>query len=398
MNKKNTFYDILGVNKDAKTAEIRTQYHKLAKLYHPDRPNGNSKKFAMINEAYKILSNENSRDLYNYRLSSNKKIPNDIDDNQFFDENTLDIRIIYHQHLLILGEMGVITLPSVVIKILALLGIKQADLNQQKTPYLRYLMMMLLGLYVGNKVYTLLFKQQPKPISLPPSYDVKRFVSRLMALSLSIALIYKNRQILHLINIPNTIVDRAIHIVIQQLPMIFITLTMSSIIVPWILYPFLYFKPIEYMFIDVPLSLWHFIYQYKDIYLPFITSTSSMLLILYNIKTSTTGLTLLTFPTSTLIISALVYHFIGWYEAKLLSGIFTTGTIRPQEAIAGLALQKKEEKEEEKEEEEEEEGGGSKKKKKKEQRSGSGKSDSQQSKISQLIEENQRLKKEILKI
>ena len=61
------YYEILGVDKKAKDSEIKKAYRKLATKYHPDlHPDDKqaSEKFAEINEAYEVLSDENKRKQY----------------------------------------------------------------------------------------------------------------------------------------------------------------------------------------------------------------------------------------------------------------------------------------------------------------------------------------------
>jgi len=66
MSKKD-FYELLGVDRSASTADIKKAYRKLAMQYHPDR-NPNDKtaeaKFKEIAEAYEILSDEKKRQQY----------------------------------------------------------------------------------------------------------------------------------------------------------------------------------------------------------------------------------------------------------------------------------------------------------------------------------------------
>jgi len=62
MNKD--YYKILGVSQDASKEEIKRAYRKMAHKYHPDKKDGDEKKFKEINEAYQILSNDQKRQQY----------------------------------------------------------------------------------------------------------------------------------------------------------------------------------------------------------------------------------------------------------------------------------------------------------------------------------------------
>jgi len=57
------YYQILGVEKNASTEDIRKAYHKLAHQHHPDK-GGDEKKFKEVNEAYQTLSNKEKRAQY----------------------------------------------------------------------------------------------------------------------------------------------------------------------------------------------------------------------------------------------------------------------------------------------------------------------------------------------
>lgn len=67
-----TFYEILGVSKNASQEEIRNAYKTLVKKYHPDLYQGDKsfaeKKTKEINEAYDILSDSGKRASYNAEI------------------------------------------------------------------------------------------------------------------------------------------------------------------------------------------------------------------------------------------------------------------------------------------------------------------------------------------
>jgi molecular chaperone DnaJ len=61
------YYATLGVRRDAKPAEIRKAYHRLARKYHPDVNPGNKaseEKFKELSQAYEILGDEKKRQVY----------------------------------------------------------------------------------------------------------------------------------------------------------------------------------------------------------------------------------------------------------------------------------------------------------------------------------------------
>ena len=61
------FYHILGVHRDATLDEIKRAYRRLAKQLHPDTNHGNEsakRKFHEVSEAYKVLSNPDTRRRY----------------------------------------------------------------------------------------------------------------------------------------------------------------------------------------------------------------------------------------------------------------------------------------------------------------------------------------------
>ncbi|NOW11682.1 curved DNA-binding protein CbpA [Clostridium saccharobutylicum] len=58
------YYKILNISKNATNDEIKKAFRSLAKKYHPDRNQDDKeslRKFQEVNEAYEILSKEDSR-------------------------------------------------------------------------------------------------------------------------------------------------------------------------------------------------------------------------------------------------------------------------------------------------------------------------------------------------
>ena len=63
---KRDYYDVLGVDRSASDAEIKSAFRKLAKKYHPDlnkEPDA-AEKFKEVQEAYDVLSDEQKRKTY----------------------------------------------------------------------------------------------------------------------------------------------------------------------------------------------------------------------------------------------------------------------------------------------------------------------------------------------
>src|SRR5258706_13717003 len=61
------YYEVLGLPRTASEEEIRKEFRKLARKYHPDVNPGNKsaeEKFKEINEAYEVLSDADKRRRY----------------------------------------------------------------------------------------------------------------------------------------------------------------------------------------------------------------------------------------------------------------------------------------------------------------------------------------------
>jgi molecular chaperone DnaJ len=63
---KEDYYKTLGVSRGADEKDIKTEYRKMAKKYHPDvnKDKGAAEKFAEISEAYEILNDKEKRSAY----------------------------------------------------------------------------------------------------------------------------------------------------------------------------------------------------------------------------------------------------------------------------------------------------------------------------------------------
>ena len=63
------YYEILGIDRNAKEEEIKSAYRKLARKYHPDLNTGEDKKkaeekFKELNEAHEVLIDPEKRKKY----------------------------------------------------------------------------------------------------------------------------------------------------------------------------------------------------------------------------------------------------------------------------------------------------------------------------------------------
>lgn len=71
----NNLYKILNLTPEASAQQVKDQFRSLAKVYHPDSKTTSSdpRAFQMVNEAYRILSDENSRAQYDRYFSKKKR-------------------------------------------------------------------------------------------------------------------------------------------------------------------------------------------------------------------------------------------------------------------------------------------------------------------------------------
>lgn len=63
-------YEVLGVPMDANQLHVKQAFYRLAKKYHPDASSeASSEKFKEITEAYKVLSDQDLRSVYDRKLA-----------------------------------------------------------------------------------------------------------------------------------------------------------------------------------------------------------------------------------------------------------------------------------------------------------------------------------------
>jgi molecular chaperone DnaJ len=87
-SKKRDYYEVLGVSREASLEEIKKEYRKLARQYHPDVNNGDgaaAEKFKEISEAYAVLSNDDKRRQYD-NFGFNKSLFDNFDSESVFSE------------------------------------------------------------------------------------------------------------------------------------------------------------------------------------------------------------------------------------------------------------------------------------------------------------------------
>ena len=82
------YYEILNIDANSSTRQIKKHYYNLAKKYHPDKnlnKKENTEKFKLLSEAYSTLSNPRKRYLYDLKLKFN--IKEDTSNLNFTDED-----------------------------------------------------------------------------------------------------------------------------------------------------------------------------------------------------------------------------------------------------------------------------------------------------------------------
>ncbi|MHB1346441.1 MAG: molecular chaperone DnaJ [Candidatus Humimicrobiaceae bacterium] len=87
-SKKRDYYEVLGVSREASLDEIKKEYRKLARKYHPDVNNGDgayADKFKEISEAYAVLSNDDKRRQYD-NFGFNSSLFDNFDSESVFSE------------------------------------------------------------------------------------------------------------------------------------------------------------------------------------------------------------------------------------------------------------------------------------------------------------------------
>lgn len=63
-----SYYDILGISQSASSAQIKSAFRHLAKLYHPDKNPQGKEQFGKILKAYEVLNDTSARKQYDLKL------------------------------------------------------------------------------------------------------------------------------------------------------------------------------------------------------------------------------------------------------------------------------------------------------------------------------------------
>jgi len=89
------YYEILGVAKDATLTEIKKAHKKLILKHHPDK-GGDPEKFKEVQKAYEVLSDSNSRSVYD--LYGNNENQNSFGEGFFNEEEVNEMRKKYAEY------------------------------------------------------------------------------------------------------------------------------------------------------------------------------------------------------------------------------------------------------------------------------------------------------------
>ena len=95
------YYQLLNIDNNSSTKEIKQHYYQLAKKYHPDKNNGSiqkSEEFKLLSEAYSILSNPKKRYIYDMKLIFQNNLGENFIDH--FSDVELEIIHMYYQKLI----------------------------------------------------------------------------------------------------------------------------------------------------------------------------------------------------------------------------------------------------------------------------------------------------------
>jgi molecular chaperone DnaJ len=95
MNKDLNYYEILSVDFKIDKKVLKNNYRTLSKKYHPDKNEGDDSQFKLINEAYKILSNDELKSKYDKesKYGQNYDPMNDLLDFEFSNSNVSGTKV-----------------------------------------------------------------------------------------------------------------------------------------------------------------------------------------------------------------------------------------------------------------------------------------------------------------
>lgn len=100
-----TYYEILGLEQGAGSADIKAAFRGLAKIYHPDKNPEDKERFELILKAYETLSDPYLRSSYDYRIKYQLHYTNTVTPkktntkNWSFDEKEMKRRKYYDEYI-----------------------------------------------------------------------------------------------------------------------------------------------------------------------------------------------------------------------------------------------------------------------------------------------------------